>query len=124
MSTILIAEDDLDVRDLVTYTLEQSGHDVISVSDGITALSEARRLVPAVAVLDVAMPGMSGIDVCRQLRTDPKLSSIHVILLTSRKREADVELGFRVGADDYMIKPFSPRELSSRVMAVLTRTRA
>jgi two-component system phosphate regulon response regulator PhoB len=124
MSTVLIADDDPDILDLVAFKLEQSGHEVVSVSDGVTALAEARRLTPAVVVLDVSMPGLSGLDVCRELRADPETAGIPVILLTARVQEADVEMGFQVGADDYVVKPFSPRELASRVTAVLARTRA
>ena len=124
MSTILIADDDPDILDLITFKLEQAGHTLITASDGTTALAEARRVSPDVAVLDIAMPGLSGLDVCRELRADAATWDIPVILLTARAQENDVEVGFQVGADDYMTKPFSPRELVSRVTAVIGRTRA
>jgi DNA-binding response OmpR family regulator len=124
MSTVLIADDDPDILDLITFKLEQAGHTLITATDGTTALAEARRTFPDVALLDIAMPGLSGLDVCRELRADAATSSIPVILLTARAQESDVEIGFEVGADDYLTKPFSPRELVSRVAAVLGRARA
>jgi DNA-binding response OmpR family regulator len=123
MSKVLIADDDPDILDLVAFKLEQAGHHLVTAGDGITALAEARREPPDVVVLDVSMPGMSGLDICRELRADPATAAIPVILLTARAQEADVEAGFDVGADDYVTKPFSPRELVSRVAVVLGRVR-
>jgi len=124
MTTILIADDDADIRDLVTFKLEQAGFDVVAVDNGLAALSAARDDPPDVVVLDVMMPGMSGIDVCRELRGQQHTTALPIVLLTARAQEGDVEVGFGVGADDYVVKPFSPRELVSRVEAVLARTRA
>lgn len=121
MARVLIADDDVDIRDLVAFKLTQSGHEVIAVEDGMAALKAARSQPVDVALLDIRMPGMSGLDVCRELRAAPETASLPVILLTARSQEGDVETGFAAGADDYIIKPFSPRELSSRVQAVLTR---
>jgi DNA-binding response OmpR family regulator len=123
MSKVLIADDDPDILDLVAFKLEQAGHQLVTAGDGITALAEARREPPDVVVLDVSMPGMSGLDICRELRADPATAAIPVILLTARAQEADVEAGFDIGADDYVTKPFSPRELVSRVAVVLGRVR-
>jgi DNA-binding response OmpR family regulator len=123
MTAVLIADDDPDIRDLVAFKLEQSGFDVTAVEDGLSALAAARKQTPDLALLDVMMPGMSGVDVCRQLRSDPATAALPVILLTARAQEGDVEVGFGSGADDYVIKPFSPRELVNRVEAVLARTR-
>jgi DNA-binding response OmpR family regulator len=123
MVTVLVADDDPDIRDLVVFKLEQAGHRVIAVGDGSAALRSVREHMPDIAVLDIMMPGMSGIDVCRQLRADPVTAEIPVIFLTARAQEADVEAGFAVAADDYVVKPFSPRELLSRVQAVLARVR-
>jgi len=122
MSTILVADDDRDILDLVAFKLGATGHEVITATDGATALTEARRVVPDIVVLDVAMPGMSGLDVCRELRADAVTTSVPVILLTARGQESDVEAGFDVGADDYIVKPFSPRELQSRVTALLAKS--
>ena len=124
MSTILIADDDRDILDLVAFKLSAAGHELITATDGASALTEARRAVPDIVVLDVAMPGMSGLDVCRELRAEPITRGIPVILLTARGQVSDVEAGFDVGADDYIVKPFSPRELQSRVTALLNRARA
>jgi DNA-binding response OmpR family regulator len=112
---LLVADDDRDIRELVTFKLEQAGFAVDAVEDGVSALELARQGQHALAVLDVMMPGLSGLDVARQLRADTATARLPVILLTARTQESDVESGFAVGADDYVIKPFSPRELLSRV---------
>ena len=124
MTAILVADDDMDIRDLVAFKLEQAGFDVTAVDNGLAALTAARLEPPALVVLDVMMPGMSGIDVCRELRNDRSTSGLPIILLTARAQEGDVEVGFGAGADDYIVKPFSPRELVTRVEAVLARQRA
>jgi two-component system phosphate regulon response regulator PhoB len=124
MTVVLVADDDADIRDLVAFKLEQAGLGVIAVEDGQTALEEARARLPTLAVLDVSMPGLSGIDVCRMLRADPSTAGMLIIMLTARVQEQDVQGGFSAGADDYVTKPFSPRELVSRVQALLTRARA
>jgi DNA-binding response OmpR family regulator len=123
MTAILIADDDPDIRDLVAFKLEQAGFDVVAVEDGLSALSATRADPPDLVVLDVMMPGMSGIDVCRELRASEATATLPIILLTARAQEGDVEVGFGAGADDYIVKPFSPRELVSRVEAVLARMR-
>ena len=123
MTTVLVADDDADIRDLVAFKLEQSGLEVITVADGPAAVEQARLRQPTLAVLDVSMPGLSGIDVCRMLRADPATAGMLIIMLTARVQEQDVEGGFSAGADDYVTKPFSPRELVSRIQALLSRTR-
>lgn len=122
MATVLVADDDPDIRDLVAFKLEQSGVEVVTVGDGFAAVEACRRATPDLVLLDVMMPGMSGLDVCRVMRGDPSLAQIPVILLTARAQESDVSQGFEAGADDYVVKPFSPRELGSRVQAVLARS--
>ncbi|GIM90772.1 hypothetical protein Ato02nite_025650 [Paractinoplanes toevensis] len=124
VTVVLVADDDADIRDLVAFKLEQAGFDVIAVEDGQTALEQARSRQPTLAVLDVSMPGLSGIDVCKMLRADPATAGILIIMLTARVQEQDVEGGFSAGADDYVTKPFSPRELVSRIQALLSRARA
>ena len=123
MSTILVADDDRDIRELVVFKLVQAGHDVSWADDGIAALDLIRERRPELAILDVMMPGLSGVDVTRELRADDELATTRVILLTARAQEGDVHVGFSVGADDYVVKPFSPRELVSRVSAILARAR-
>lgn len=124
MTVVLVADDDADIRDLVAFKLEQAGLEVVAVEDGQAALEQAKSRQPALAVLDVSMPGLSGIDVCRMLRADPVTAGMLIIMLTARVQEQDVEGGFSAGADDYVTKPFSPRELVSRIQALLSRTRA
>ncbi|WP_327314257.1 response regulator transcription factor [Streptomyces sp. NBC_01235] len=121
MARVLIADDDADIRDLVAFKLVQSGHQVTAVEDGMAALRTVREQPLDLVLLDIRMPGLSGLDVCRELRACDDTASLPVILITARSQEGDVELGFAAGADDYIVKPFSPRELSSRVTAVLTR---
>ncbi|MER7280842.1 response regulator transcription factor [Dactylosporangium sp. CA-052675] len=123
MTAILVADDDMDIRDLVAFKLEQAGYEVVAVDNGLAALTAATENPPDLVVLDVMMPGMSGIDVCRQLRQEQGTKALPIILLTARAQEGDVEVGFGAGADDYIVKPFSPRELVSRVEAVLARMR-
>jgi DNA-binding response OmpR family regulator len=118
---VLVADDDPDILDLVRYRLERSGYEVAVARDGLEAVQLAGELSPSLAVLDVMMPSLNGFEVTRRLREDPATREIPVILLTARAQEADVQEGFDAGADDYIRKPFSPRELSARVQAVLGR---
>ncbi len=120
----LIAEDDRDIRELVTAKLTGAGYHVIAYGNGPAALAAAREQRPDVALLDVMMPGISGLEILTQLQQNPATSSIPVILLTARSQEFDIDSGFAVGAADYIVKPFSPRDLVSRVNAVLRRTPA
>jgi DNA-binding response OmpR family regulator len=121
MPLILVADDDADIRDLVTFKLTQAGHEVHAFDNGEDALTDAFAAVPDVAVLDVMMPKLSGIGVCSALRADERTARVPVLLLTARAQEGDLERGFAAGADDYIVKPFSPRELVMRVTAVLAR---
>jgi two-component system, OmpR family, response regulator MtrA len=121
MSTILVSDDDADIRDLVAYRLERDGHTVTTVSDGMAALDHLASAAVDVVILDVMTPGMSGIDAARAIRADRRHAKTPIILLTARTQESDVAQGYAVGVDDYVAKPFSPRELSLRVGAVLAR---
>jgi DNA-binding response OmpR family regulator len=123
VTAVLVADDDADIRDLVAFKLEQAGLEVITVGDGQAAVEQARARRPALAVLDVSMPLLSGIEVCRMLRADPATAGMLIIMLTARVQEQDVDGGFSAGADDYVTKPFSPRELVSRIQALLTKAR-
>jgi len=119
---VVVADDDDDIRDLVELKLTQSGYEVRTTTNGVEALEDIRRDPPQLAVLDVMMPGLSGIDVLREIRSDESLKDVRVVLLTARSRDTDVDMGFSTGADDYLIKPFSPRELVHRVAALLARS--
>jgi DNA-binding response OmpR family regulator len=117
---VLVADDEARIRDIVRGYLEAEGFDVVSAGDGEVALRVARERKPDVVVLDVMMPGLDGVEVLRRLRRE---SDVYVIMLTARSDEVDKLVGLSVGADDYMTKPFSPRELVARIRAVLRRTR-
>jgi DNA-binding response OmpR family regulator len=123
VARILVADDDIDIRELVEFKLSTLGHDVVAVADGAAAIDACQDSRPDLAVLDVMMPGVSGLDAIRAIRADPALADLPVILLTARAQDSDVETGFDSGADDYITKPFSPRELASRVQALLSRSR-
>jgi DNA-binding response OmpR family regulator len=118
---ILAAEDDEDVLSLVAFRLERSGYAVLKARDGEEALQLARDNRPDLAVLDVGMPKLDGLEVTRQLRADESTSRIPIILLTAWVQEADLQRGFDAGANDYVRKPFSPMELVARVHAALGR---
>ncbi len=119
--TILIVEDEADIRELVRYHLEQEGYAVEEADSGEKALERAAAIRPALVVLDLMLPGTDGLEVCRRLRTDDTLRELPVIMLTAKGTEVDRILGLELGADDYITKPFSPRELVARVRAVLRR---
>lgn len=118
---VVVADDDADIRELVTFKLMQAGYEIDAVSDGSQAWATISEAPPRLAVLDVMMPGLSGLDVLRKVREDERTRGVPVILLTARSRDSDVDSGFATGATDYVIKPFSPRELVHRVSSVLAR---
>ena len=118
---IVVADDDQDILDLVVFKLTQAGYDPVAVGDGVAALAAIEADLPRLAILDVMMPGLSGIDVLRKVRANEATKDLDVILLTARARDSDLDTGFATGASDYVIKPFSPRELMHRVNAVLAR---
>ncbi|MGW4640125.1 response regulator transcription factor [Sphaerisporangium sp. NPDC004334] len=118
---VVVAEDDVKQAELVRRYLEHEGHEVVAVHDGRAALDAVRDRAPDLLVLDVMMPKVDGLDVCRVLRAE---SDLPVLMLTARATEDDLLLGLDLGADDYMTKPYSPRELMARVRTLLRRTRA
>ena len=120
--TILVVDDEPRIVQIARDYLERAGFRVLSAGDGSRALSLARAERPNLIVLDLMLPGMDGLDVTRVLRHDPLLLEIPIIMLTARVEEADKLVGLELGADDYLTKPFSPRELVARVRAVLRRT--
>ena len=124
MSTILIVDDEADLASLVEFNLKQAGLDTAVALTGEQALQLADRVKPDLVLLDLMLPDISGRDVCRRLRTNPKTGEVPIVMLTARGEEADRVQGFEVGADDYVTKPFSPRELVLRVKAILRRSGA
>jgi two-component system response regulator MtrA len=122
MTRVLVVDDDPDVCDLVTYKLRKSGYEVRTATDGEQARSAVAQELPDLVLLDVMMPGPTGLEVLERWRAEPNTAVMPVILLTALAQESDVERGFALGADDYIMKPFSPRELARRVAAVLARS--
>jgi DNA-binding response OmpR family regulator len=118
---VLVADDDADIRELVLFKLEAAGFEVAAVADGQTALDTALADPPDLVVLDLMMPGLTGLEVCAALREAPTTAQLPIIMLTAKAQDADITRGLATGADDYIVKPFSPRELLSRVQAVLSR---
>jgi two-component system, OmpR family, response regulator len=121
---ILVVDDEPDIVALVAYHLAKSGYRVSTASSGTEALEAARRDRPALVVLDLMLPGMSGYDVLEQLRADDATRDVGVLMLTARREEPDRIRGLSLGADDYLTKPFSPRELLARIRALLRRSKA
>ena len=119
--TVLVADDEPDVLNLVAAHLASAGYKVLRASDGAEALAKSREHLPSVVVLDIMMPEMSGLEVCKALKSDSRTASISIIMLTARTSEVDRVLSFELGADDYLSKPFSPRELVLRITAILRR---
>ena len=121
MSRILIVEDDADIADLIAHLLRKAGHEPEQARTGTDGLARARGGLPDLIVLDVMLPGMDGMQVCRALRQDGATARVPILMLTARSEEADRVGGLELGADDYVTKPFSPRELVARVGALLRR---
>ena len=119
---ILIIDDEEDLIELVRYNLEQEGFQVKGATDGESGLNTAIKETPDLILIDLMLPGIDGLEVCRSLRTNNRTASIPVIMLTAKGAESDRVVGLELGADDYVTKPFSPRELAARVKAVLRRT--
>ncbi|MEP6681433.1 MAG: response regulator transcription factor [Chloroflexota bacterium] len=118
MATLLVVDDDPKIRDLLRLYVEREGHRAVFAADGIQALAVARQQRPALVLLDVMLPGLDGLEVCRQLRDE---SDVPILLLTARSGDSDKVVGLDLGADDYVVKPFSPRELMARIRVQLRR---
>ncbi|QJT08550.1 response regulator [Oceanidesulfovibrio marinus] len=118
---VLVIEDDEDILQLLTFNLESAGYEVSSAMDGYEGLVEARRRQPGLIILDIMLPSMDGFEICKELKRKQETASIPVIMLTARGEEVDRIVGLELGADDYVIKPFSPRELLLRVKAIMKR---
>ncbi len=123
VATILVVDDEDLIQELLRFNLEKEGYEVIIAKDGRQALDLVAREKLDLIVLDLMLPGLDGLEVCRQLRLNPKFQELPVIMLTAKGEEIDKVLGLELGADDYMTKPFSPRELLARIKARLRRVR-
>jgi two-component system, OmpR family, alkaline phosphatase synthesis response regulator PhoP len=121
---VLVVEDEQDIRSLVRFNLEQEGFAVDEAQDGAEAYDAIARRMPTAMVLDLMLPGMSGLDLCQKLRAENRTSQLPIVILTAKSSEVDRVLGLEMGADDYVVKPFSPRELVARLRAVLRRAQA
>jgi DNA-binding response OmpR family regulator len=121
MSQILVVEDDPDIAQLIGHYLEKAGHTVEFLSSGGAVMPAVRRRQPDLVVLDLMLPELDGLMICQAMRTDPRTAAIPVIMVTARGEEADRITGLELGADDYVTKPFSPKELAARVTALLRR---
>ena len=121
MATVLVVEDEQDLREVLEYNLRQGGHEVFSCDRGASGIALARQHAPQVVLLDLMLPDIPGTDVCRTLKNDPTTRSTAVMMLTARADEVDRIVGFELGADDYVVKPFSLRELLLRIQVVLRR---
>jgi phosphate regulon transcriptional regulator PhoB len=118
---VLVVDDEKDILELVRYHLEKEGYQYLQAPDGPTAIRLIQTHQPDLLILDLMLPGLDGLEVCRQLRRDAATARLPVIMLTAKAEEVDRVVGLEVGADDYVVKPFSPRELVARVKAVLRR---
>jgi phosphate regulon transcriptional regulator PhoB len=121
MKRALLIEDDRDIVELVRYNLEREGFQVASAMDGATGLVQVRKTPPDILLLDLMLPKLSGLEICKEIRRDQALNRLPILMLTARGEEADRVVGLEMGADDYVTKPFSPRELVARVKALLRR---
>jgi len=120
--SVLVVDDEPDIVEIVQYNLEKAGYTVFTAEDGTTALKFARETALSLIVLDLMLPGLEGTDVCRILKQDERTRNIPILMLTAKGEETDRVVGLELGADDYVVKPFSPKELVLRINAILRRT--
>lgn len=118
---VLVIEDDKDIVELVRYNLEKEGYQITACGDGATGLAQTRKSPPDLLLLDLMLPKLSGLEICKEIRRDERLARLPILMLTARGEEADRVVGLELGADDYVTKPFSPRELAARIKALLRR---
>ena len=121
MAKILIAEDERDIRDLVAITLRFAGHEVFAASNGEEAVELAPKVSPDLILMDVRMPRMTGYEACKLMKSDPGLKDIPVVFLSAKGQESEIQQGLASGAEDYLLKPFAPDQLTSRVKAILAK---
>ena len=121
MAKILIAEDEPDIRDLVTFTLRFAGHEVVAVTNGAEAVEAAKEVMPDMILMDVRMPRMTGYEACAAMKADPTIANIPVVFLSAKGQETEIQTGLSAGATEYLLKPFAPMELSERVNELLQK---
>jgi CheY-like chemotaxis protein len=121
MARILIAEDEPDIRELVAFTLRFAGHEVIATSNGQEAVQQAGLVIPDIILMDVRMPRMTGYEACRLMKADPILKDIPVVFLSAKGQDSEIQTGMDAGAEDYMLKPFAPDQLTERVKTILAK---
>lgn len=121
MAKILIAEDEQDIRTLITFTLQFAGHQVVAFKDGQEALEAAGGEMPDLILMDVRMPRMDGYEACRHMKADPSIKNIPVVFLSAKGQESEINNGYEAGAAEYLLKPFAPDELTQRVNSLLEK---
>ena len=121
MPKILIAEDEPDIRELVAFTLRFAGYEVVTAANGEEAVQLAARELPDMALMDVRMPRMTGYDACRMMKADPELRDIPVVFLSAKGQDTEIATGMAAGAEEYLLKPFAPDQLTERVRAILNK---
>jgi DNA-binding response OmpR family regulator len=121
MAKILIAEDEPDIRELVAFMLRFAGYEVMAASNGEEAVQVATRDVPDLVLMDVRMPRMTGYDACRLMKSNPNLRDVPVVFLSAKGQESEIQSGLEAGAEEYLLKPFSPDELTNRVRSILSK---
>ncbi len=119
MAKILIAEDEPDIRELVAFTLRFAGYEVVTAANGEEAVQQAAKELPDLALMDVRMPRMTGYDACRAMKANPELKDIPVVFLSAKGQEGEIATGLEAGAEEYLLKPFAPDQLTQRVRAIL-----
>ena len=123
MAKILIAEDEQNIRTLIQFTLQFAGHDVVAFKDGHEALENAEQENPDLIMMDVRMPRMDGYTACRNMKTIPAIANIPVVFLSAKGQEAEINVGYEAGAEEYLLKPFAPDDLTNRVNELLQKFR-
>jgi DNA-binding response OmpR family regulator len=121
MAKILIAEDERDIRDLITFTLTYAGHEIVAASNGVEAVEKAIQEIPDLILMDVRMPRMTGYEACIKMKTVDSIADIPVVFLSAKGQESEVHAGLDAGAIEYILKPFSPDELTEKVMEILSQ---
>ncbi len=119
MARILIAEDEPDIREQVAFTLRFAGHEVVATSNGEEALHKASEYIPDIILMDVRMPRMTGYDACRAMKADPLLKNIPIVFLSAKGQDSEIQTGLEAGAEEYLLKPFAPDQLTERVKVIL-----